>query len=51
MSSRREYVRGGLQPEAIDWTHIAALAENDMQAALDLWISVLEAADETPNTA
>ncbi len=42
---RREYVEG-LQPEKVDWTHIAAVAEISMNDGLILWAKVREASDE-----
>jgi hypothetical protein len=43
--SRREYVEG-LQPEKVDWSHLAAVAEIDVNDSLSLWVRVREAADE-----
>jgi hypothetical protein len=42
---RREYVKG-LQPEKVDWTHLAAIAELDVNDSLNLWIRLREAADD-----
>ncbi|MCA1626351.1 MAG: hypothetical protein LC742_00055 [Acidobacteria bacterium] len=42
---RRNYVQG-LQPEKVEWGHIAAVAEVDTQDALKLWGRVREAADD-----
>jgi hypothetical protein len=42
---RREYVKG-LQPEKVDWTHLGAIAELDVNDSLNLWIRLREAADD-----
>lgn len=42
---RRSYI-AGLQPEKVEWGHLAALAETDPQDSLTLWIRVREAAEE-----
>ncbi len=38
--SRREYVEG-LQPEKVDWSHLAAVAEIDVNDSLNLWVRIL----------
>lgn len=43
--SRRSYVQD-LQPEKVNWGHIAAVAEASMDDALTLWTRVREAADD-----
>lgn len=42
---RRAWVEG-LQPEKVDWQHLAALGEHSMSDALSLWTRVCEAADD-----
>ena len=42
--SRRKNIEG-LQPEKVAWTHIAAVAEIDVNDSLELWARVREAAD------
>jgi hypothetical protein len=46
---RREWVQG-LQPEKVDWGHIAAVAEVSMEDGLQLWSRVREAADDELET-
>ena len=41
---RREYVEG-LHPEKVDWTHLAAVAEVDVNDGLNLWVRLRDAAD------
>jgi len=41
---RREYVKG-LHPEKVDWTHLAAVAEVDVNDGLNLWVRLRDAAD------
>jgi hypothetical protein len=41
---RHEYVKG-LEPEKVNWMHIVAVGEADMQDGLMLWARVREAAD------
>lgn len=41
---RREYVEG-LQPEKVDWSHLAAISEIDVNDALTLWARMRETAD------
>ncbi|MDQ3747411.1 MAG: hypothetical protein M3367_00120 [Acidobacteriota bacterium] len=42
---RRGYVEG-LPPEKVDWSHLAAVAEVDVNDSLTLWARVREAADD-----
>ncbi len=47
--SRRQWVEG-LEPEKVDWRHIAAVGEHSMSDALALWTRVREAADDELET-
>ncbi len=42
---RREYVKG-LHPEKVDWSHLAAIAEVDVNDCLELWARLREAAND-----
>ncbi len=42
---RRKYVEG-LPPEKVDWGHLAAIAEVDVNDSLALWVRLREAADD-----
>jgi hypothetical protein len=42
---RRKYVEG-LPPEKIDWGHLAAIAEVDVNDSLALWVRLRETADD-----
>jgi hypothetical protein len=42
---RREYVKG-LQPEKVDWSHLSAIAEVDVNDSLELWERLRETADD-----
>jgi hypothetical protein len=42
---RRGYVEG-LEPEKVDWSHLAAIAEANVNDSLTLWGRVREAADD-----
>lgn len=46
MSERRREWLEGLQPEKVDWGHIAAVAEVSVADSLTLWARVREAADD-----
>ena len=46
---RREWVQG-LQPEKVEWGHIAAVAEVSAEDSLTLWARVREAADDELET-
>ena len=42
---RRGYVEG-LEPEKVDWTHLAAVAEVDVNESMKIWARMREAADD-----
>ena len=42
---RREYVKG-LHPEKVDWSHLSAIAEVDVNDSLELWERLRETADD-----
>ncbi len=42
---RREYVEG-LHPEKVDWSHLSAIAEVDVNDSLELWERLRETADD-----
>ena len=42
---RQKYVEG-LEPEKVDWTHLAAVAELSLEDSLSLWARIREAADD-----
>ncbi len=42
---RRDYVKG-LHPEKVDWSHLAAIAEVDVNDSLALWERLRETADD-----
>ena len=42
---RRGYVEG-LEPEKVSWTHLAAVAEVDVNDSLKIWARIREAADD-----